>query len=1052
MKRFTSFALFAAALTALVGGCTFNETTNSSEPEGYNLRLEAPSYLYRNPPLPEGERILIPVTAILYKGRSGDAPVVGKSVQFWLESAAGTMTPASVVTDAAGIARSSASFRVDRNTDYVYLYASVADLATESVHLYFDVTGRPAEVNVRIPPVIYAKQDEAVEIEFEAQVVDSAGKILDDVPISCGLEAVGATPTFGAVNGPSRSGRSGEAKFTFDSQGGFGAQKIFVATDYRGIDSPPVRGEASFEVKPLSALAGSIRMNLSPNRLAASPDSLKTAQVVAQVTSPQNDPVVGIYVRFSTNLGSISRAGVTDALGVARGIFTNNFQSGSATIYAWVPGTNLTASDTLVIEAGLTSPGRLTLATDRDFIYVTRGVHFANLTASLRTADGAAISNAEIRFSTSHGAVSPRAVTDANGIARATFTDVGLPSLDQRGNPVPATITALFPQQNITAATLVTIRPEQAISHITLTSNRNMLVAGEDTARLRATVVLENGDFAPAGTMVWFGQSIPGGSFGEIGAATGQFGVAENSFAAGGVSGLDTLTAFTGLEMAAAVVKPPGADDEIVRSNDLLMTIAAGSPTRISVTADPALISGDDPNARGEISALVADAFGNPVRQGALVRFRASSGLITPTAITNANGEAVAEFNPFGVAGNVTITASLETGGSLIEGTTTLYVSSGLPDRIELSFDPPAIPPALPGWVGSAGTATVFDRSGNLVSDGTVVVFQLLNNPPPPQGVNINNHGDIDSARTVNGLVVVSVNAGQEIGVYQVRAYTWRDPDSAHAGVDNRPRTDTVSTVGSISVIGGGPFRMSVAFDRRGVDAGGGTWELEVSAHVWDVHRNPVADEIPVIFTVDPQVAVIDPGYTGNENRNGETSPGVAYSMLRYHSLNTFSPITISAEIVVPAGSIVADLATVLPLQRGRVLLNVDPESWMMDRDRPNDSCLIRVWATVLDGHDVSINDAPVIFTTSRGRLYWKNLRLNGRYIPFFPEVVRRFTGLVNQENNEPRGVATVYLRAPMEDIFLDPFTLEYTVRVNAQVEGYDDAVADPVSIFFTRH
>ena len=69
----------------------------------------------------------------------------------------------------------------------------------------------------------------------------------------------------------------------------------------------------------------------------------------------------------------------------------------------------------------------------------------------------------------------------------------------------------------------------------------------------------------------------------------------------------------------------------------------------------------------------------------------------------------------------------------------------------------------------------------------------------------------------------------------------------------------------------------------------------------------------------------------------------------------------------------------------------------------------------------------------------------------FFPDASRKFTGIVDRQNNEPPGVATVYLRAEEADIFLDPFTLEVTVQINANVEGYNDVQADPGFVFFTR-
>ena len=263
--------------------------------------------------------------------------------------------------------------------------------------------------------------------------------------------------------------------------------------------------------------------------------------------------------------------------------------------------------------------------------------------------------------------------------------------------------------------------------------------------------------------------------------------------------------------------------------------------------------------------------------------------------------------------------------------------------------------------------------------------------------------------------------------------------------MDGRPRTDTVSvSANPVAVVAGQPSRMDIDLNSDGEDIGGGVWEVEVTARVWDSHRNPCAAGIPIDFTVDPEFATVDPAITDED--------GIAHSHLRYHSVSTFEPVTVSAGLFGANGWLWAEREWLLPLQRGRIQLTADPGNWMFDRQRPNDTCLVRVWATVTDGHGVEINNAPVIFTTDRARFYWKNLRLNGRFIPFFPEVVRRYTGLVNQENNEPRGIATVYMRGIMDDFFLDAFSQEMVTRIEARVDGAEGVEAEPVSIRMTRH
>ncbi len=333
--------------------------------------------------------------------------------------------------------------------------------------------------------------------------------------------------------------------------------------------------------------------------------------------------------------------------------------------------------------------------------------------------------------------------------------------------------------------------------------------------------------------------------------------------------------------------------------------------------------------------------------------------------------------------------------------------------------------------------ATVRDASGNPVDTPTTVMFELLS---APAGCNINGNIPLDSAVTHSGVATATLYAGSQTGGILLRAYTWRDS----------ARLDTIATISSIlAVVGGRPFAIDIDVDNRGTDAGGGAWIIEVSARVRDRQRNPVRNGIPVTFTVDPDIASIAPGHTGNRNREGFSSRGVAFSNLVYNSIDTFSPLTITASVETIDGRIENSREIVLPLQQGELTLHADPTHWMFEQG--NEEAQITVQAMLFDGHQVPINNAPVLFTATRGRFAWFNFQRN-QLVEYAPDPARKYTGVVDEENQEPEGTATVFLLAEEEDVFLDPFTLEVTVQVNAGVEGYADVFAQPVFIFFSRH
>jgi len=220
---------------------------------------------------------------------------------------------------------------------------------------------------------------------------------------------------------------------------------------------------------------------------------------------------------------------------------------------------------------------------------------------------------------------------------------------------------------------------------------------------------------------------------------------------------------------------------------------------------------------------------------------------------------------------------------------------------------------------------------------------------------------------------------------------------------------------------------------------------------------NPVADSIPVVFSSDT-VATVGAGYTGNENRSGQSTRGIAFAPLVYQSENTFDTTTIVAEVNSPSGIISGERDIHLPLQRGILTLDVSPGNWMINRDH---DAVFNCQAELRDGHGTPINNAPVIFTASRGQFYWFDYRPGRtRYVMYDyleepPEPTIKYTGWnlpAHPEHREEPGQATVYLLGEEADFFIDNVTPEVNVQINARVVGYDDVLADPVIITVTRH
>jgi len=460
----------------------------------------------------------------------------------------------------------------------------------------------------------------------------------------------------------------------------------------------------------------------------------------------------------------------------------------------------------------------------------------------------------------------------------------------------------------------------------------------------------------------------------------------------------------------------------------------------VSVTADPANLPDNNPDVFSTITATLTDVNGAPVHEGTLVSFISTRGSIESSARTDEHGEATVRLEPGIGAGMIEVTASVDSPGGPLKGRARVcVVNPSIPVSIELSAAPLMIQVRGTGGIEtSVITASIRNGIGELIDMdvGVNAEFELINEPDPPVGCTINGNGQSDDAVVVDGVAIVGVNAGTQIGGKLVRVTaTWQQNES-------------ISAMITIAVVSGPPFQVDLDVNDLGVDKGGGLWEIEVSARVWDLHRNPVADNIPVVFTVEPEIATITPGFTGNLSQNGVSTPGAAFGKLIYQSVNSFDPIEISAEIQTAQGQITGEREHILPLQRGYIELHVDPGNWMFSDD--NALAEIHCWVVLKDGHDILINNAPILFSSNRGQFWWRDFSRD-RLVEFFPDPVRKHTGVVDREHNEEPGQATVYLRAEEVDIYLDPFTLEVDVQIVAEVEGYGYVTAEPQLIFFTR-
>lgn len=900
-------------------------------------------------------------------------------------------------------------------------------------------------------------------VNISATLVDTAKNPVSGMEIRFRLDP----PNLGSLDSDTgTTNTSGQVYRTYRIVSGdqptFGTARI-IAQVGNLVSSVPI------EIRPVASPAN-IQITPRDTTMFVSANGRAQMSMEVVVTDAGGVGVPGTTVKFEmlpldpdagdTLFGSLTPRDTTDADGVVFINFDSRGGAGNLILRATVlpsgleegGGNEISAEMILRVEMEIDEgTGLLILNASTSFIYADNGVTTAIVRAVLKDQQNQALSGKSIVFtSNNNGTVSSPITTDSLGIALAVFTDIGIPSLNALNEREPCTVSAKYDQLGLERSIEIDIRPPELVDNIILAAGKATMNAGSgDTTWVRATCFLnpERTQVAPEGTLVFFEVANGMGSFTASQAAVGNGGVAATSFIVSPQVGVAVIRA--------SVVNETEEGNITIVSNEVTIDMIPGTAASIFVQSSPSVLRIGEAGEQSTILATVIDSFGNPVRDGTvLVQFTTTLGTVDPPSTPTDSGRAIGFLRPGVQAGVAIVTATVQ---GIDPAQTAVSFIAGGGSSIELSATPLQIQVAGTGGISTSTLrATVRDPNGNLVEVPTRVVFHLLTNDAPPNSCNINDNNpfDVDTSLTSNGIAVATLNSGVKVGPQLIRALTL-DGEGNPTGVQ--------ATLSTVAVVSGPPEAIDIDVNDMGEDAGGGTWQIIVSARVYDVYRNPVANNIPVVFNIlEEDIATIDPGFTGNTVGGGEPVPGLAYAQLTYNSNNTFDPITIRAYCrTEQVDSVGGSLDHILPLQEGTLDLHLDPTNHMFDRDEPDDIMDIRVWSILTDGHQILINNGPILFTSNRGK-FWYDTRAGDQvdFEIYEPRPVRRFTSSLNdganpnerQADDDERGHAVVWLRGIMDDFFLDPFTLEVTVQVESNVEGYDDVTADPGFLFCTRH
>ncbi|ULQ46997.1 Ig-like domain-containing protein [Flagellatimonas centrodinii] len=344
--------------------------------------------------------------------------------------------------------------------------------------------------------------------------------------------------------------------------------------------------------------------------------------------------------------------------------------------------------------SGAGSAASLAVSPAQDTV-VADGQSSVLLVATLQDTEGVGVAGKSISFTTSAGTLlETSAQTNSNGVAQAR-----LQSPLQRGS---ATVVARDTESGISGLAAVQF-VAGPVAQLQVGLSPQVVQPG---ASVTVTALSRDANGNPTSDEIIsfdLAVSASGGRFDQTTATTDGSGLAQVSFTAGSVAGLDSLRARTAGGLAALAPLTVAVQSQLIADVNLSLgsaqVSAGGGP--VSVIAD------------------VVDAQGAPV-SGASVLFEVSDGTLTPNpAVTNSTGRAIASFSAPTYVTTATIRASI---AGLIEEIT-LPVIPGAPSagQSSLTANPSVIP--ADGTSTSVVTVLLNDAFGNPVADGRPVTL-----------------------------------------------------------------------------------------------------------------------------------------------------------------------------------------------------------------------------------------------------------------------------------------------------------------------------------------
>ncbi len=636
--------------------------------------------------------------------------VAGVAVTFAVSGGGGSVTGASVSTNASGIA-TVGSWTLGTVAGSNALTATASGLSGSPVG--FSATGTAAAaatIAVNAGDAQTATAGTAVAVAPSVLVTDGFGNPRSGVAVTFAVAGGGGSLT-GAATTTNASGIATVGSWTLGPAAG---ANTLTATS-AGLSGSPV----TFSATGTTGQATTIALNAGNGQSAVAGNAVPIAPSV-KITDAGNNPVSGVAVTFAVTGGGGSVLPVGSVLTNASGIaavtsWTLGTTAGSNTLTATATG--LTGSPVTFSATGTAGPAATIVLNGGNGQSATVNTAVATApSVKVTDANGNVVSGVSVTFAVTGGGGSVTggsATTNASGIATVGSWTLGTTA---GGNALSATSGTLSGSPVNFAATGVA---GAATTIAVSAGNGQSAAVGTAVAIPPAVLVTDAFGNPKAGVAVTFLVTGGGGSLTGGSSSSNASGIAVvGSWTLGALAGSNTLTA-----SAAGLAGSPVS---------FTATGTVGAATQLAVSVAPSATAQSGIALGTQPAIQLQDAGGNPVAQAGVtvtaVLFSGTRTLTNATAVSNGSG--LASFSGLTISGLAgTDSLSFTATGLTGTGRSGVVVSAGTATKLAMNRQP--------STTAASGTAfatqprvQLQDSVGNSASvSGVVITASIASGP-----------------------------------------------------------------------------------------------------------------------------------------------------------------------------------------------------------------------------------------------------------------------------------------------------------------------------------